>query len=56
MTEFKEDTQGENGNNLLDEFQLNEEKLQADLQEGSNQQPEAAQQLPMHDAMIFLLA
>jgi hypothetical protein len=44
MVKFEEDTQGEDRNNLLDEFQMNEEELQADLQECNNQWPEAAQQ------------
>jgi hypothetical protein len=44
MAEFEEDPQGEDGNNLLDEFQMNEEELQADFHERDNHQPEAAQQ------------
>ncbi len=46
MAEFEEDTQGEDGNNLLDELQMNEEELQADLQEHNNQQLEAAAASP----------
>jgi hypothetical protein len=40
---LKQGTQGEDGSNLLEEFQMNEDELQADLQERNNQQPEAQQ-------------
>jgi hypothetical protein len=43
MAEFEEDTRGEDGSNLLEEFQVNEEELQAVLQECNNQQLEAKQ-------------
>ncbi len=43
MAEFEEDTRGEDGSNLLEESQVNEEELQAVLQECNNQQLEAKQ-------------
>jgi hypothetical protein len=41
---LEDDTQSEDGSNFLEEFQVNEEELQAELQECNNQQLEAAQQ------------
>jgi hypothetical protein len=44
MAEFEEDTQGDEGSNLLEEFQLNKDEEQGELGECNYQQPEVGHQ------------